>query len=238
MQNKLIGSICWNCYSCKEVTGIWRYNWGKLVLMNNIIADFIWLWVVLHFGCLQRMILMMQIVANGIFWKLSANVFIHCEWILLLKGFSMCKRSSWWKISVWRSFCRGAALVSCFGKALQRKYFLSVDAICIITSADKSFWIRQIMAAPVGNRVLNDELHFDTFSAPTRFHFQSVASICLYCDLSFTSLRFLPSLSWRVLFVSLPFACPRCGRLCVAAIPDAMMSPSPYIPLNAPWFPC
>lgn len=62
------------------------------------------------------------------------------------------------------SFFRGAALVSCFGKALQRKCFLAVDAICITTSADKLFWIRQVMAAAVGSRLHSDELHFDTLS--------------------------------------------------------------------------
>lgn len=107
---------------------------------------------------------------------------------------------------------------------LQRKGFLAVDAICIVTSADKLFWIRQVMAAAVGSRVLSDELHFDTLSVFFMIPL-SVSSICLYCDLSFTSLHFLPIFSWRVPFVSLPFTCPQWGRLCVTAIPDAMMSP-------------
>lgn len=167
------------------------------------------------------------------FCKLLANLFIHCEWILLLKGFSMCKRSSWW-----RSFCRGAALVSCFGKALQRKCFLAVDAICIITSAGKLFWIRQIMAALVGSRVLNDELHFDTFSV-------------LLCDFTFSQLLLFASIviyhSWLYFLpYSLGMLCLSPCLLCVPSVVGSvsllsqmLQCPShPTFPLNILWSPC
>lgn len=179
----------------------------------------------------------MKIISSGIFCKLLANLFIHCDWILLLKGFSMCKRSSWWRISVWRSFCWGAALVICFGKPLQRKCFLAVDVSCVITSADKLFWIRQIMAAPMGSRMLSDELHFDTFSAPSWFHFLPVASVCLYCDLSFTSLHLLPLLSQHVLSPCLLHIPSVAGSV---PLPPHMLwcPPLPTFPLNTPWSPC
>lgn len=37
---------------------------------------------------------------------------------------------------------------------------LTVDAICIRILADKSFWIRQVMSAPVDSRVLSEEVQF------------------------------------------------------------------------------
>lgn len=60
---------------------------------------------------------------------------------------------------------------------------LTADAICIRISADKSFWIRQVMSAPVESRVLNDELHFDTLSVLLHDFFFSQLPLCLYCDL-------------------------------------------------------
>lgn len=85
------------------------------------------------------------------------------------------------------------------------------------------------MAALVGSRVLNDELHFDTLSVLLRdFTFSQLllfASIVIY----HSSLHFLPLLSRHVLFFSLPFVYPQCGRLCVTAIPDATMSLSPHL---------
>lgn len=60
---------------------------------------------------------------------------------------------------------------------------LTADAICIRISADKSFWIRQVMSAPVESRVLNDELRFDTLSVLLHDFFFSQLPLCLYCDL-------------------------------------------------------
>lgn len=103
-----------------------------------------------------------------------------------------------------------------------------MDAVCIITSADKLLWIRQIMAALVGSRVLSDELHFDTLSVLlhdfTLSELLLFASIVIYHSHQYTSYPYS-----LVLFVSLPFACPQCGRLCVTAIPNATLSPSPCI---------
>lgn len=111
---------------------------------------------------------------------------------------------------------------------------LTVDAICIRISADKSFCIRQVMSAPVDSRVLNDELHFDIRSVLLHDFFFSqlplFASTVIYNShhrtftlILFTCHRFLA-------FV--PFPYPQCSRLCVTGIPDAMMPPLPTFPLN------
>jgi len=69
----------------------------------------------------------------------------------------------------WESF---AQKVSCDRE-------LTVDAICIRISAYKSFWIRQVMSAPVDSRVLNDGLHFDTLCS----FMISFSVNCLYLPL-------------------------------------------------------
>lgn len=84
------------------------------------------------------------------------------------------------------------------------------------------------MAALVGSRMLNDELHFDTLLVLlhdfTLSEFLLFASIVIYHSHQYKSYHYS-----LVLFVSLPFACPQCGRLCDTDIPDATVSPSPCI---------
>lgn len=84
------------------------------------------------------------------------------------------------------------------------------------------------MAALVGSRMLNDELHFDTLLVLlhdfTLSEFLLFASIVIYHSHQYKSYHYS-----LVLFVSLPFACPQCGRLCDTDIPDATVSHSPCI---------
>lgn len=171
--------------------------------------------------------------------EFSANFLQVCSFTV--RGFFGCKvfpcakRRLWWKISGWRSFCRRAALFFCFGKTLHRKCLLTVnwlDAICIRISTDKSFWIRQVMSAAVESRVLNDKFHFDILSLLLHDFFFSqlplFVSTVIYNSHHYTSYPY----SLDVLLLSprfYSFSVSQYRRLCGTGVPDAMMSPSPYI---------
>lgn len=107
---------------------------------------------------------------------------------------------------------------------------LTVGAICIRISAHKSFWIRQVMSAPVDSRMLSVELHFETLSVLLSDFFFSqfplFASTVIYNSHHYT---FYPY-SLHVLSLCLfSFSMSPVQKLCVTGVPDAVMSPSPYI---------